>query len=130
MKNRVNFLRQRFRFYTIFAIVLLIAFSMASCGDGSTSGGSSKGTLIVQNVSTYPEEIITELYTTNHDTGINKRESVGTGISVREERSFSLDEGQYTVRIETNYDDGDTIEFYLRSGSTITIKWNGYHLSR
>jgi DUF1680 family protein len=59
-----------------------------------------------------------------------KRESVGTGISVREERSFSLDEGQYTVRIETNYPDEGEIEFYLRSGSTVTLKWNGDRLTR
>jgi hypothetical protein len=130
MKNKVNFLRQSFRLCMIIAIVSLIAFQMVSCGDGSSSGSGGKGTLVVQNVSTFADEIITELYTTNHDTGINKRESVGTGISVREERSFSLDEGQYTVRVETNFDDGDDIEFFLRSGSIITIKWNGNRLSR
>jgi hypothetical protein len=87
-------------------LIFILAFSLglAGCGDNNGSG-SGKGTLVVQNVSIAPDEIITEVRTTNHDTGISKRESVGTGISVREERSFSLDEGQYTVLIETNYDD-------------------------
>jgi hypothetical protein len=112
-------------------LVFILAFSLglAGCGDNNGSG-IGKGTLVIQNVSTASDEIITDLRTTNYDTGISKKESVGTGISVREERSFSLDEGQYNVRIETNYDDGGEIEFYLRSGSTVTIKWNGYRLTR
>jgi len=113
----------------ILVFILALSFSFAGCGDNN-SGGSGKGTLVVQNVSTASREIIIEVRTTNHDTGITKRESVGTGISVLEERSFSLDEGQYTVRVETNYDDWGEIDFYLRSGSTTTIKWNGDRLTK
>jgi len=108
--------------------ILAFTFALAGCSDGNSSGG--KGTLVVINQSTTDSEIITEVRTTNNDTKTTKEESVGTGIPKLEQRSFQLDEGQYTVRIETNYDDGDTIEFFLRSGSTVTIKWNGYRLSR
>jgi hypothetical protein len=120
------------RFFSLGILVFILASGLvlAGCGDNSGGGGGGKGTLVVQNVSTYADEIITEVRTTNYDTGISKRESVGTGISVRAERSFVLDEGQYNILIQTNYDDEDEIEFYLRSGSTVTIKWNGERLSR
>jgi len=70
------------RAFILGILAFLLAFALAGCGDDN-GGGKGKGTLVVQNVSTYPDEIITEVRTTNDDTGISKKESLGMGISVR-----------------------------------------------
>jgi len=125
MKNRVNFLRQRFRFYTIFAIVLLIAFSMAGCSDGS-SASSSKVTLIIENSSPNVGEIITDVFWKNFDTGISKDEK-NVSIPIQGSKSFSLDEGTYYIEVYTNTDDWDYIEdLHLYAGSTVALVWTTY----
>jgi hypothetical protein len=66
--------------FSIFSVILvcLLALGMAftSCSNGSNGSSSEKGTLIISNLSTAPSEIITEVTTTNYDTGITKNESV------------------------------------------------------
>jgi len=125
MKNKVNFLWKGFRLCALIAFVSLIAFSMASCDDGS-SGGSGKATLIIENLSSTAGEIITDVYWKNTDTGRSQDEK-NVKIPIQGNKSFSLDEGTYYIEVYTNNDDGDYInDLHLYAGSTVTLVWTTY----
>jgi len=109
--------------------VLLVVLSLGGCNNGNSGSGSA--TLVIENLSTYSEELITSLRWYNSDTGSSQNERFGGGIAVRESRSLSLLEGTYDIEITTNYDDyGQVSDIRLYGGSTVTLIWNGDSLSR
>ena len=116
--------------------VLLVVVILTGCsnpsGDSSSGGGSNLFTLVVENVSTNRDELITSLTWINYDTYTSQNVRFPGGIPVGGTRSLSLAEGTYEIAIDTNFgsygevDDGRP----FNRGSTVTLVWNGSDLSR
>jgi hypothetical protein len=121
---------KRFKVLLVLAVLLAMVF-LAGCNNPSGgSGGNSRATLVIENMTTYDGEYITLLRWTNKDTGTSQIERFSGGIAVRESRSLSLAEGTYDIEIETNYDDYDSVyDIRLYGGRTVTLIWNGSYLS-
>ena len=121
---------KRFNVLLVLAAFLAVLW-LAGCDSGNGGSGSGSATLVIENMSTYSDELILSLRWYNDDTGTSQIVRFPGGIAVRESKSISLVEGIYDIEIETNYDDSDGvygIRFY--AGSTITLVWNGDSLSK
>jgi hypothetical protein len=112
-----------FKLFGLIALLAVIGFSFVSCDAG---GGSKQGTVIIQNSSTYQEEIITML-----DWSIGRGEDaqfLAISVPVNNRHTLKLDEGTYFIGISTNWKDVDGIDVRINAGSTVTLIFNGYNL--
>jgi hypothetical protein len=118
-------MKKLIKVFGIISLVAVMGFSMVVCDNGSgDSGNSSKATVIIQNRSPNPNEIIT-LVSIMTNTSM---QDIPVDIRANQDRSFSLDAGEYYFYVETNTDEWDQYPtngqgHRLFAGDTLTLRW-------
>jgi hypothetical protein len=127
-------MKNLFKLFGIISLVTVIGFSIAACDNNSGAGDSgSKATVIIQNRSPNPNEIITLVGIMTN----TSMQDIPVDIGANQEHSFSLDAGEYYFYVETNTDEWaqyPSVEqqqgHRLFAGDTLTLRWTNNRLQR
>jgi len=119
------------KLFGIIAFAVIIGFTMVGCDTGSSPSSTpppppppvaTTGTLVLNNTSMAANDIIeiVDIFSGTSATGTAIVRNL-TPISMGQSRSWTLQQGEYFMRVQYNDRTFDSIGFSIFAGGTVTI---------